>query len=359
MILRKYDRVNKFRALFDTISGTYIRSGVLDEGGKDTNIDPFMTTFPELIDIGVMGHCAHGKSGLCVQSGVQCYQNGLSKQLPNMTLENYKKIIDECKDKTFQVALGGRGDVDMHENFEDLLQYACQNNIVPNFTTSGLGMTEEKAKICKKYCGAVAVSWYRYEHTAKAINLLLEAGVTTNIHYVLGKNSIDEAISILRSKSLQKGVNAIVFLLHKPVGQGTIDNMLTVEDTPKLKEFCHLVDTAQLPFKIGFDSCSIPMLLSYCENINKVDIDTCEGARFSMYISSDMIALPCSFDNVEQKWAYDLKDSSIQSAWDSPQFESFRSHLKLSCPTCSEREYCMGGCPIRREIVLCNSSNKN
>ena len=29
-----------------------------------------------------------------------------------MTLENFKRIVDECKGKTFQLALGGRGDVD-------------------------------------------------------------------------------------------------------------------------------------------------------------------------------------------------------------------------------------------------------
>ena len=57
-------------------------------------------------------------------------------------------------------ALGGRGDPDMHENFEEILYYAATNHVVPNFTTSGLGMTPEKAAICKAYCGAVACSMY-------------------------------------------------------------------------------------------------------------------------------------------------------------------------------------------------------
>ena len=25
-----------------------------------------MSSFPELLDVGIMGHCAHGRSGLCV-----------------------------------------------------------------------------------------------------------------------------------------------------------------------------------------------------------------------------------------------------------------------------------------------------
>lgn len=85
-----------------------------------------------------------------------------------MTLENYQRIIDEGEKKgLFQVALGGRGDPDMHENFEDIIRYSAEHHIVPNFTTSGLGMTPEKAALCKKYCGAVACSQYARLHTVK------------------------------------------------------------------------------------------------------------------------------------------------------------------------------------------------
>ena len=32
--------------------------------------------------------------------------------------------------------------------------------------------------LCKEYCGAVAISWYRSEYTQKAIDMLVSAGVT-------------------------------------------------------------------------------------------------------------------------------------------------------------------------------------
>lgn len=85
--------------------------------------------------------------------------------------------------------------------------------LVPNFTTSGYGMTPEIAKLCKQYCGAVAVSWYRSEYTLRVIQTLLDAGVKTNIHYVLGKNSIDEAIERLQNNDFPKGINAVRGLL--------------------------------------------------------------------------------------------------------------------------------------------------
>lgn len=354
--IRKIDSENHFISIFYPETGFYIRTGVIKDG-KDTGVDPFMTSYPELIDVGVMGHCIHGSSGLCYKSGVQCYQNGLKTKHPNMTLENFKRIVDECKGKTFQLALGGRGDVDQHENFEEILRYCRENDIVPNFTSSGLGFTDEIVKLCKELCGAVAISWYRQEHTYRAINMLLDAGVKTNIHYVLGDNSIDEAIQRLENIDFPRGINAVIFLLHKPVGLGQESNMLRPDD-PRVKRFFELVDTKTYPFKIGFDSCTVPALLNYTSNLNHNTFDTCEGGRWSAYITSDMKMLPCSFDNQDLRWAYDISNDTIQNAWKSEQFEDFRNHFRNSCGKCRHREECMGGCPIRRQIVLCEKEEK-
>jgi len=357
-VIRKIDKQNRFISIFDPKTGFYIRSGIIDENGKDTRVDPFMTSFPELIDVGIMGHCKHGSSGLCIKSGVQCYQNGLKTYQPNMTLENFKKIVNECKDKTYQLALGGRGDVDQHENFEEILKYCRNNNIVPNFTSSGLGFTDKIIDICKQYCGAVAISWYRQEHTYKAINMLLNARIKTNIHYVLGKNTIDEAIDRLKNNSFPKGINAVIFLLHKPVGLGKEDNVLDINDV-RVKDFYRIIDSNTFNFKIGFDSCNVPALINLTTNLNRDSFDTCEAGRWSMYITSDMKALPCSFDNQDLKWAYDINNDTIQNAWNSEQFNEFRNYFKKSCTGCKDRLSCLGGCPIKRQIVLCERKEKD
>lgn len=356
-MIKKIDKKNKFISMFNPDTGFYMRSGVI-ENGKDTGVDPFMTSYPELIDVGVMGHCVHGASGLCMKSGVQCYQNGLHTKFPNMSFENFKRIVDECKGKTFQFALGGRGDVDQHEDFEKILRYCRENSIVPNFTSSGLGFTDEIVSLCKELCGAVAISWYRQEHTYRAIQMLLDAGVKTNIHYVLGNNSIDEAIERLKKNDFPKGISSVIFLLHKNVGLGSNKNVLNVNDD-RVKEFFEIIDTGEFDFSIGFDSCSIPGLINLTKNINPDSYDTCEGGRWSAYITSDMKMLPCSFDNQELKWAYDISNDTIQNAWNSEQFDNFRSHFKHSCFGCSRRNECMGGCPIRREIVLCERNEKD
>lgn len=340
---------------FDTKTGCYIRTGILDENGKDTGEDPFMASFPHLIDVGVMGHCIHGKTGLCAKEGIGCYQSGPVIEQSNMTVENFKWIARQCKGRTNQIALGGRGDPEQHEEFEELLRICRENMLVPNFTTSGYGMTPEIANICKKYCGAVAVSWYRSEYTERAIQMLVDARVKTNIHYVLGNNSIDEAIDRLKNNDFPSGINAVIFLLHKPVGLGMKENMLSV-DNPRVKEFFRELDKRR-PFKVGMDSCNVPGAINYCKKVLPQFLDTCEGGRYSCYIGADMVMVPCSFDQ-QKKYAASLKNISIEEAWNSRAFNTFRNKMKNACPGCKMRELCMGGCPLIPEIVLCGKSER-
>ena len=340
-----------FISFFNETTGHYVRSGIIKNGVESAE-DPFMASFPELLDVGIMGHCRHGQSGLCLQAGVECYQDGLHANAPNMALEDFEEIVRQCRGKTYQIALGGCGDPDQHEHFADILETCHQAGIVPNFTTSGLGLNSELAQLCKKYCGAVAVSWYRSTYTLRAIDLLFQADVKTNIHYVVSNSTIEEAVTRLKERSFPVGVNAIVFLLHKPVGLGSQAQVLKCDDL-RVKEFLELACGGNHGYKIGFDSCSIPGLISQSIDVNQDSVDTCEGARWSAYITSDMLMLPCSFDNQSKRWAVDLRSHTIQEAWDSSVFEDFRRYFRQSCPDCEHRSACMGGCPICREVVLC------
>lgn len=349
------DKKYHFKSAFDTETGAYVRTGILDENGKDTGVDPFMASFPHLIDVGVMGHCIHGKTGLCAKAGIGCYQSGLLVEQPNMTIEDFRWIAEQCKGRCNQLALGGRGDPDRHEHFEELLKVSRENNLVPNFTTSGYGMTPEIAALCKKYCGAVAVSWYRSEYTLRAIQMLLDAGVKTNVHYVLGKNSIDEALERLKKNDFPKGINAVIFLLHKPAGQGTKANMLSIDD-PRVAGFFCQVD-ARHPFKVGMDSCNVPGAINFCRNILPESLDTCEGGRYSCYIGADMLMVPCSFDQ-QKRYAVSLREMNITDAWNSKTFEQFRNYMRGACPGCDKKELCMGGCPLMPEIVFCSKPER-
>ena len=346
----RHDLRYNFVTQFNAASGFYARSNVLDSNLNESEEEPFMASFPHLLDVGVMGHCIHGQSGLCQAAGIQCYQSGPTREEPNMSLEDFTRICEECEGLVDQIALGGRGDPDCHESFEGLLVACKDHQIVPNFTTSGFLMNEEKASLCAKYCGAVAVSWYRSPYTIKAIETLLRAGVKTNIQFVVDNTSIGEAIELLQTDGFPKSINGVLFLLFKPVGLGQKKNIVRM-DNELLQPF---FDAACLPhpYKVGFDSCFVPGLLNYAHGVVEESYDTCEGGRFSMYISPSMVAMPCSFDQ-KQQYAFDLRGKDIYDAWVSPAFERFRDQLKNHCPNCSKRSLCLGGCPLEKDIVLC------
>jgi len=143
-IIREFDKRfanDKYELLFNTQTGFEALRGI------NGHPDPFQLEFPSMLDVGIMGHCLNNCE-ICYQG--RAYED-------NMTLDNFKKIIDEAKYHTNQVALGGRGDPNLHENFKEILEYCRENNVVPNYTTSGNNLTDEQIEV-SKLCGAVAVS---------------------------------------------------------------------------------------------------------------------------------------------------------------------------------------------------------
>lgn len=356
MTIRKIVDKYGFVAGFNDENGDYLRSGILDEKGNDTGVEPFYAEFPHLLDIGIMGHCTHGLSGKCAEAGIECYQSGGYIKEPNMAFEDYKTIMKQCEGRTFQVALGGRGDPEMHESFEDILACSRHYGIVPNMTTSGYGLTDKHVKIIKKYCGAAAVSWYKSQYTYKAINMLQDAGVITNIHFVLGKNTIDEAIEMLSENKIPDGISRMIFLLHKPVGMGSTERILSSDD-PRVKKFFSLMSKGDIAERVGFDSCLVPGIVAHCPEIMPESYDACESARFSAYIGADMEMCPCSFDK-SGRVSESLRKYTIEEVWNGKKFTSFRNEFAKRCGGCLHRENCLGGCPLHSEIRLCTVDYK-
>ena len=337
------DRQNEIIKTFDDTNGFSTRTRFKLNGKKvrllPNKEDSFMTSFPDLIDIGIMGKCANTEN-----CKIGCYQGQKSKG-QNMSIDDYTNLMKQCKSKVFQVALGGAGSPDEHESFEEILRITREYGIVPSYTTSGICFNDHTARLTKELCGAVAVSWYKQDCTIPAINGFIAAGCETNIHFVLGKSSIQEAIDMLIGNIVLPKINALIFLTHKPVGCGSKDEVLDmVRDVHLLNIFVKAMG-CKMPFKIGFAPCIAPIFVKFKVDIDPTFFDTCEGSRYSCYIHNDMTMAPCSFDK-QATHACDLRKMTIKQAWDSQQFEDFRKSLRVGCPSCYGNSMCMGGCPL-------------
>ena len=311
--------------LFNTRNGFEVLQGV---NGKK---DPFVLELPSLLDIGIMGTCVH-KCKICYQG---------HEDKPNMTLDNFKRIIDEVAHHVNQVALGGRGDPNKHENFQQIVEYCRESGVVPNYTTSGINLTPKEVEI-SKMCGAVAVSAYERDFTYEAINSFTDANIKTNIHFVLSRDTYYRAIHILRGVYSWgdlidiKKVNAIIFLLFKP--QGAARDMTELIPTEyQLESFAKNIFNPDIKIKVGMDSCLVNHVTRFHTptELQSMCLDTCEGARMSAYISPDTKFMPCSFAD-DSVWSEKISEyRTITDIWhSSTPFTLFRRMLKEQNKQC-------------------------
>jgi len=321
-----------YKAIFNEKTGYTIRIGNNGE-------NPFWKeNGPELLDIAITNYCKKGCEF--------CYRGSNEKGI-HMKLDLYERILNSAKKSgVFQIALGG-GNPNQHPDFIEILRMTKEYGIVPSYTTNGQGMTEEIYEATKEYAGALAVSWYYpYDDAKNVIKEAARYGISTNIHFVLDADNINQARELLKEESLDL-VNAIIFLNYKPVGGGTRSVLR------KGNEINSLMDEL-LQFKkcqVGFDSCMISHLVEKIDAINMCSVDYCEAGRFSAFISEIGKMYPCSFMCGAGMEGSSILDDDIEAIWQNSQNfidvrNKIRNPRKRVCAECKMYKQCHGGCPV-------------
>ncbi len=320
-------------------------TGMTFRWGKTLNDNPIFAPVPELADISISNHCTKGCDF--------CYRDSKPDKL-FISLNDYKFILESLNHSlhgnVFQVALGG-GEPLEHPDFIEIINLTKKFNIIPNFTTNGIFITNFIAKEIKGKVGAVALSINDLNNLVYSkIDILLKNNIRTNIHYVLNNNNINQAVKILKGDfnlSL-KGINAIVFLTYKPAGRG--NDELILKYNSQLKEFISLIDKNNCNINIGFDACFVPLLMHYT-NTNKNFIDFCEVGFFSVYIDENLNVSPCSFSNKQD--SFNLKEYDFYDIWLN-KFSNFRKGINNNCnEICTSHKECKGMCPYYPTITNC------
>lgn len=337
MIRLHRDSVQNYYYIFNHETGIAVRWGKNDK-------EPFWREEgPELLDISITDYCER-ECEFCYRKANR-YGNFMEFSL-------YEKILQQAeKVGVQQIALGG-GNPNQHPDFISFLKMAREHHIVASYTTNGQGMTEEIYKATKKYGGAVAVSWYYpYCDAMKVIEKCGKQGIPVNIHFVLHKESLLEALSLLQSeKIIWNYVNAIIFLNYKPLGVRIYEGL---QDD---KNFDHFLKSA-ISFekcKIGFDSCMISWLMKNKELIAEESVDFCEAGRFSAFISEKGFMYPCSFLCGDKSYGENIREKPLVDIWkNGTSFIKMRNLLAypaqqkipiLKCIKCNDYKLCHGGC---------------
>ncbi len=323
------------------------QTGLTMRWGKTLHEDPVWAPVPELADISISNHCSRGCS--------YCYRKS-AKNNEFMTLEQYERVLDALNHpkygNVFQVALGG-GEPLEHPQFVQIMEATLKREIVPNFTTNGMFLTEDVCKAIQGKVGAVALSKTGVgELEREKVAMLRKYDIRTNVHYVLSAKNIREAIEIVSGtyNEVFEGVNAIIFLTYKPAGRETEEGVLQAGE--EMERFVQKVnDYSNRGVKIGFDACFVPNLLH--KGFKHVEmVDVCEAGFFSVYVDHKMNVSPCSFCG--GKDAYSLEEYDFYDIWEN-KFADYRERLQNKCKhvDCAAQAVCRGCCPYYPEITTC------
>jgi sulfatase maturation enzyme AslB (radical SAM superfamily) len=146
--------------------------------------------FPEFYDLSPGTKCSGGCD--------YCYAGALK------TGEHYTKLAQKVNDffgpmtlnqRPFQVAIGGQQEPLENPEIWDMMRALRALDIVPNYTTNGMFVTEEVVQLTKEIAGGVAVTLHPHleRFWRRALARFAAAQVKLNIHIVISdKESIDK-----------------------------------------------------------------------------------------------------------------------------------------------------------------------
>ena len=321
------------------------RTGFFARWGDTTEDDPsFCPVGPEILDIEIS---VNGCPNVCPF----CYKNNKNVPPTNMSFDTFKTILDKMPPVLTQIAFGITG-VQTNPDFTKMLAYARSKGIIPNFTLSGIDLTDELADEIVRHIGGLAVSAYESDKNIcyDTVKKFTDRGVEqTNIHLMISKQTLTFVHQVLDDKLHDhrlKDMNAIIFLGVKPKGRAA--GSYTPVNSQEFGELLSFAESHKIAF--GFDSCSAPKYEAAVMRSDKpYDVkkrmiqfsESCESTLFSLYINVHGEVWPCSFSEGEpghEPVSMIEAESFTKDVWDGRVVQAFRD--KLLATTKDGCRYC-------------------
>jgi radical SAM protein with 4Fe4S-binding SPASM domain len=313
---------------------------------------------PIEVHLAVTAKCAAGCEG--------CYLDARPDGL-EPALATLVERLDALRDAgVFTVAFGG-GEPTTRDDIAELAEQARRRDITPVLTTSGLGMTRDKARrlaafaqVNVSYDGVgddyAAVRGFDGARAAEnAIGLLAEQAVRVGVNVVLTRATFPRVAETLR-RARALGAKEAQLLRYKPAGRAaTLDYMarrLTPEQAasvgPLLRAlvaehagaFSIRIDCAMVPF-LSAD----PIIAGAPERLSRLGVFGCEGGQALAALKVDGHVSPCSFAESTPQVASDIGTGMAGD----PEIARWRAYPLAPpepCASCSLRAVCKGGCKV-------------
>ncbi len=327
-------------------------AGAREIGGNPSV--PGALSAPTEVHLGVTDHCTAGCDG--------CYLDtipGLSDGEPSEWRAHLEQLAAMG---VFEIALGGGES--LHTDLPlEIAAYARQLGIVPNITTSGLGVTVERAAQLAAVMGQVNVSldglgetyravrsWRGEAVAQRAIQRLVGAGVRVGVNTVIVRENLPQ-LKEIAAVLAGSGVVEWQWLRFKPSGRAAPlyeGKRLRADEALSLWPLALQIE-AETGLTIRFDCAMIPFIAVHSPPVQMLEslgVSGCPGGESLWTVSTSGEWLPCSFaeglvlggtGDLAHRWRSDEGLRAWRSRAETP---------PEPCRSCEYRQSCRGGCRV-------------
>jgi radical SAM protein with 4Fe4S-binding SPASM domain len=321
-----------------------------DDDSAGAQADAQALSAPTEVHVVLSRRCSAGCTG--------CYVDA-TPQGAALSLEEAKRILDELSQMgVFHVALGGGEAIDLDYLFA-VAAHATSVGIVPNLTTSGLGLTAAMADRCKAF-GQINVSidgvgegyqrargFDGFRHAEKALRLLRAVKKEVGVNCVVSRSSFDGlggVAKLVRSLKL----NELELLRFKPVGRGLahLNEELTLSQAKAIYPLAQRL-MLRHRIRVKLDCSFAPMVFWHKPSAAAAaffGVQGCVAGDVLAAVTPEGSLTGCSFTGTHEadarvpgemraKWRDGFKD-----------FRDFAARAPAPCSSCDYLKLCRGGC---------------
>lgn len=230
---------------------------------------------PELEDVAI--------NDKCFAACPYCYVSAKSVGVNFTDVE--RKIRDvygrlDIKERPFQVAIGGAGEPTLHPNFESILETFSELEIVPNYTTNGMHLTQKILDYTKKYCGGVAVSYHRRitQYFYSALTRYIESDIKTSVHFIIGEPGSADEFCRLYEEVSHLNLYYFVILPYQVAGRA-----MKIDAEVEWIKLFGFIKSMKLKNRLAFGALFYDFFKRRPDLIEGLDLDITEPEVFSGY----------------------------------------------------------------------------
>lgn len=269
----------------------------------------------------------------------------------------------------FTVAFGG-GEPVLRDDLGEIAQAARARGLTPVVTTSGAGLTPERARALRSFAqvnvshdgvdgGYGAVRGFEGERVAeRAIALLVAEGIPVGVNMVLTRQSFP-LVEATAARVRSLGARELQLLRYKPAGRAASLEYLSRRLSPvQVRELYPLLAALTArhagSLALRIDCALVPFLSLHVSDgraLERWGIFGCEAGRHLAAITRTGALSPCSFasSDAHERFAVHRAPDAWRDAPDLARFRLFADAPPEPCASCAIQRACRGGCKVVAE----------